>query len=165
MGKQEKAKGSRFERQFCRSLSLAWSEGRDDSVFWRRATFKQKGRTFQFCGDIVQINTADYPRCYCTFELKTRKDYRIEDFLTGTSSRIVSWWRQTISETPVNSIPVLVAHRSHGPTLVITPLKCELRNWMLVTFEEGCLYMYRLEDFLSLCLNYCKEERNGNNRC
>ena len=165
MGKREKNKGSRFERQFCRLLSLAWSEGRDDSVFWRRATFKQKGRMFQFCGDVVQINTSDYPRCYCTFELKSRKDFRIEDFLTGVTSGIVSWWHQTVSETPVNSTPVLVAHRSHGPTLVVTPSKCELKAWMLVALEEAHLYVYKLEDFLNQCLNCCKEGKNGNDRC
>jgi len=159
MGKREKDKGSRFERSFCRELSLAWSGGRDDSVFWRRATFKQKGKMFQFCGDIVQINTSDYPRCKCVFELKKRKDFRIEDFLTGVATGILSWWKQTLNETPSDGIPVLVAHRDYGPTLVVAPLSCEVRPRLTISTGDHTLFVYRAKDFLEVCLDKCTEKK------
>ena len=159
MGKREKNKGSRFERSFCRELSLAWSGGKDDSIFWRRATFKQKGKTFQFCGDIVQINTSDHPRCRCVFELKKRKDFRVEDFLTGTSTGLLSWWKQTLNETPPDGVPVLVAHRDYGPTLVITPLSCEVRPRLMISTTDYTLFVYRAKDFLEVCLAKCIEKK------
>lgn len=48
MVKNPKQKGSNFERAFCKELSLWWSLGKDDNVFWRsqssggRATTRSK---------------------------------------------------------------------------------------------------------------------------
>ena len=59
-----KNKGPQFERQFSKELSLWWTDGKDDSVFWRtqssgaRATIrtKQGKRTDGQYGDIAAMN-------------------------------------------------------------------------------------------------------------
>lgn len=116
---RSKEKGARFERKVCRLLSLWWSDGKSDRVFWRAPTFKQPDGTVHQCGDIVQIDLS-YPKCPYCFELKHHKDFRLEDFLTGKKSGIVSWWEQTIQECPPGMKPVLIVHRDRGPTLVLS---------------------------------------------
>lgn len=63
------AKGSDFERQFCRRLSLWWTAGEDDSIFWRtsqsggRATTRAKAgkRADRHCGDLCAIDPIGEP--------------------------------------------------------------------------------------------------------
>jgi hypothetical protein len=58
------SKGGVFEREFCRTLSLWWSGGADDSLFWRTASSggraKRRGRlgkrTASHHGDICATN-------------------------------------------------------------------------------------------------------------
>jgi hypothetical protein len=73
------AKGSAFERRFCKQLSLWWSKGQHDDLFWRtagsgaRATVRgRKGkRTKGHCGDICATDEAGKPLLdLVTLELK-----------------------------------------------------------------------------------------------
>lgn len=72
-------KGSGFEREFSKQLSLWWTHGERDDVFWRsqnsggRATIrKSAGRsTFMQAGDIAAIDPDGLPLLKAiTFELK-----------------------------------------------------------------------------------------------
>lgn len=62
-------KGSAFERQFCKTLSLWWTEGNRDDVFWRtsnsggRATTraKQGKSTANQYGDICAVDEIGIP--------------------------------------------------------------------------------------------------------
>lgn len=72
-------KGGQYEREFCRALSLWWSTGTRDDIFWRtagsggRATVrsKQNRRTFGQYGDIQAVDPVGAPlmRVICV-ELK-----------------------------------------------------------------------------------------------
>lgn len=73
------AKGSAHEREFCKKLSLWWSDGQDDFVFWRtdasggRATSRaRKGlKTNGRCGDLCAVDERGQPLIkLITFELK-----------------------------------------------------------------------------------------------
>lgn len=73
------AKGGQFERDFSTQLSLWWTKGQNDSVFWRtsnsggRATVRQqKGKfTYGQFGDITSIDPIGEPLVrYMIFELK-----------------------------------------------------------------------------------------------
>lgn len=73
------AKGADFERIICRELSLWWSEGKRDDIFWRtpqsggRATSrgKQGKSTFGHHGDILATDPIGLPLLdFMTFELK-----------------------------------------------------------------------------------------------
>ena len=74
-----KGKGSGFERDICRQLSLWWSDGKDDDIFWRtassggRATQRNKKgkKTFGQAGDVQATNPIGQPLIdVCAIELK-----------------------------------------------------------------------------------------------
>lgn len=73
------AKGAQFERDICRQLSLWWTGGSRDDVFWRtpqsggRATTRRKGgkETYGHYGDILAVDPIGIPLLkFMTFELK-----------------------------------------------------------------------------------------------
>lgn len=56
------AKGSQFERDICKQLSLWWTHGEDDNIFWRtpgsggRATARHKtGKNVKAAGDVSAV--------------------------------------------------------------------------------------------------------------
>jgi hypothetical protein len=63
------AKGGGYEREICKKLSLWWSGGKDDDLFWRssqsggRATsrFKKNKTTRGHCGDICATDSSGEP--------------------------------------------------------------------------------------------------------
>jgi len=72
-------KGAGFEREFCKELSLWWTEGRRNDIFWRtagsgaRATarFKKGQRTADSYGDVKAEHEIGKPLTnYCVFSLK-----------------------------------------------------------------------------------------------
>lgn len=75
-----KNKGSNWERKFAKQLSLWWSNGESDNIFWRSASSgafatirNKKGKTSDGSyGDISAINEIGYALInFATFELKT----------------------------------------------------------------------------------------------
>lgn len=65
-----KQKGGNFEREICKQLSLWWSKGKTDDIFWRtagsgaRATQRQRrgaGKTFGQDGDMQATNPIGQP--------------------------------------------------------------------------------------------------------
>lgn len=74
-----KNKGGAWERNFSKQLSLWWSNGESDSIFWRSASSgamatiraKQNKDTQGSYGDISAINESGYALInFATFELK-----------------------------------------------------------------------------------------------
>lgn len=72
-------KGSSFERHICKALSLWWTDGRRDDVFWRTAASggratnraKQGQKTAGAYGDITALDAIGTPLLrLCCFELK-----------------------------------------------------------------------------------------------
>lgn len=73
------AKGGEFERVMAKQLSLWWTGGERDDIFWRtagsgaRATVraKQGKKTSGQCGDLTAIDPCGFPLIdLCTIELK-----------------------------------------------------------------------------------------------
>lgn len=78
-------KGSNFEREICKKLSLWWTSGSRDDVFWRsqtsggRATnrWKKGKRTYGSYGDIASVDPIGEPLLrYWTIELKRGRFHR-----------------------------------------------------------------------------------------
>jgi hypothetical protein len=78
------AKGSVFEREVCKQLSLWWTSGERDDVFWRssqsggRATQRAKKgqRTYGSYGDIAAVDPIGEPLLrYFTIELKRGRSH------------------------------------------------------------------------------------------
>lgn len=73
------SKGSRFEREFCKKLSIWWSDGEADDLFWRTSqsggratTRRKKGKTTRgHAGDICATDEVGAPLLkFLCFELK-----------------------------------------------------------------------------------------------
>jgi len=73
------AKGSSFERKICKQLSVWWSKGTRDDIFWRTAGSgamattrgKKNKQTFGQYGDIQAVDPIGQPLIdYICFELK-----------------------------------------------------------------------------------------------
>lgn len=95
-------KGSAFEREICKRLSLWWTDGERDDVFWRssqsggRATLRaQKGmRTFGSYGDIAAVDPIGQPLLdVFTIELKRGSTYKVPGDLLdfGRNNRKHPW--------------------------------------------------------------------------
>lgn len=105
-----KNKGPQFERKFAKQLSLWWTGGKDDSVFWRtqssgaRATIraKQGKRTEGQYGDIAATNE-DGKKLLRLFTLSLKCGYNAEPFykmIDGASGSKV--WEQWIREAKLS---------------------------------------------------------------
>jgi len=104
------AKGSSFEREICKELSLWWSKGVRDDIFWRtagsgaRATVRRKGRdcdTANSTGDMCSLHSSGEPFIrHFLIEMKkgyTRGGDRIDvlkmiDALEGRKSCLLQQW-------------------------------------------------------------------------
>jgi len=149
-------KGPNFEREVCRQLSLWWSYGVYDDLFWRnrtRSTRFSKRMEFQDGGDITAmrpegqdfINTFSI-ECKTGYS-KTKKGSRVRnipwDLLDCVDSSrdkkientmILQFWEQALSATLDNKkIPILIAKRDfHSPLISFT---CD--DWAKITEYIG----------------------------
>jgi hypothetical protein len=111
-------KGAGFEREFCKELSLWWTEGKRDDIFWRtagsgaRATtrFKKGRRTADSYGDVKAEHEIGKPLTnHYVFSLKRgytgkkgKKDLAWANLLDiidtpdyiKTKPAIVQWWEE-----------------------------------------------------------------------
>ena len=102
------AKGSEFERWFCRQLSLWWTGGKSDSTFWRtsnsggRATVRgKKGkRTKNHYGDVMAVEPEGQPFIDAvTVELKRGYNrVTIQDLLDKPKGAAKQEWEKWIKQ-------------------------------------------------------------------
>lgn len=136
-------KGSDFERDQCRFLSLWWTEGKYNDVFWRkrvRSTRKSVDAKFQL-GDIkAERPEGDGLMKILSIELKTgysvgRKGKHVRnvpwdlldliDFRKGSEDiekkQLIKFWRQTTRDAEIdNKYPLLIFKRDfHVPVVCI----------------------------------------------
>ncbi len=80
-------KGSNFEREICKQLSLWWSDNKEDDIFWRTAgsgamakTRSKKGKsTFGQCGDVQATNPKGQP-LIDMFSIELKRGYSTSTF-------------------------------------------------------------------------------------
>ena len=80
-------KGSNFEREICKQLSLWWSGNKEDDIFWRTAgsgamakTRSKKGKsTFGQCGDVQATNPKGQP-LIDMFSIELKRGYTASTF-------------------------------------------------------------------------------------
>ena len=131
------AKGGQFEREFCRTLSLWYSKGELDDIFWRtsnsggRATVRRKNnaRTFGQQGDVQAVDPIGAPlmRHLC-FELKRGySNHSFADALDCTILNAPQDWEKfmvqsiTAAEASHASHWFLVQRRDQRQTFVFFP--------------------------------------------
>lgn len=119
-----KQKGSQFERDICKALSLWVSKGVSIDLYWRsamsggRATVK-RGQVRQ-AGDITAVAPEGHAltnRFYC--ECKAYKSLTLDCLVTGKGA-LIDFWKIAVKEAKSHSkLPMLIFKRNHWPVIVI----------------------------------------------
>lgn len=170
-------KGSDFERDVCRRLSLWWSGGKDDDLFWRtagsgaRATSrgkKGKGTTGHY-GDVAATSHEGAPLLdLLTFELKRgRSKFTIQDLLDkpprAARQEYEDWIDQAIaSHKAAGSLAwAVVFRRDKRVACVMAPYAlwrrlvdagasvAEAVPLLTLSCGGGAVVLLRLDDFLA----------------
>jgi hypothetical protein len=148
-----KQKGSAFEREVCKKLSLWVSHGKSVDLFWRsamsggRATVaRTRGRVVRQAGDITAVAPEGHALTDLTYiECKFYRDLDIESFLIHEKGKLAGFWRSTKINAKVNvKAPWLIAKQNRLPTLLITArnnhtIRSMARNYpsLLTTHLDG----------------------------
>jgi hypothetical protein len=126
-----KQKGSEFERQICKSLSLWVSKGKRDDLYWRSA---MSGGRATVQGKRGKVNTSQVGDISCidpegqelvnkyVIECKNYKDLHIESLIYGTpkNGSILEFWNVLcILAKGVNKLPMLIAKQNQKPAIVL----------------------------------------------
>ena len=177
-----KAKGSGFEREVSKKLSLWWSEGTDDSLFWRtqnsggRFTVRKKVglQTDGQIGDIASTSPLSKPFTD-TFvvELKSYKNINLWSIITGAKGTLVDWWDKLSNEAyEDHKIPLLIVKENFKPILLFSNVLLDDRikevydvgfspftSKLSLHFDHfnGVVEMFMFEDFLKIDPNKIKE--------
>ena len=121
-----KSKGSSFEREICRELSLWVSNGKQEDIFWRssisggRSTVAYaKGKRFAAqAGDISCVDPAGFAftnRFY--IECKFYKDLDYIGLITGKGHLIDFWEETKLQAKKYKKLPLLIAKQNRIPAM------------------------------------------------
>ncbi len=169
-----KNKGSTFERWVCKRLSLWWSNGDSDDIFYRtassggRATQRaHKGkRTVNHYGDVSASDPEGYPLLnYVTIELKRGYPrctlHDLLDTMEGVQCGYEKWFEQAEEDhdrAGVHSWWLITRRDRHEPILftpkvtLVSLTKDNIRTTFLpfveIHYTSGVVAGVRLEQFL-----------------
>lgn len=163
-----KNKGSSYEREISKKLSLWLSEGKRDDILWRtqnsggRFTIRRKKGidTQNQDGDITSTDpSAQFFSDIFTVELKRYKDINLWSIITGKGGGLMSFWEQTCRQAESsNKIPILIAKQNQKPDLWISNrlFYKVVRDYfkeipiLQVTNEKGGIVIYLFKNILKL---------------
>jgi hypothetical protein len=170
------SKGSQYERDVCRQLSLWWTEGKDDNSFWRtsqsggRATTraKQKLKTPNSYGDVGYLDIVGKPFIdKVLLELKRgyTKDISILDFLDKNRGEpiLLKWWDKAEKERKLakrkHTIIIFRRDRHKSCILINAGLFTKMidwfgdfsRNYIIIKRNKLKLIAIELDTFLAWC--------------
>lgn len=120
-----KQKGSAFEREVCKALSLWVSHGKDKDLFWRsamsggRAT--RAGGSVRQAGDICAVAPEGHSLTNSYyFELKFMKNLALANFFIEGGGILWKFWEKACKEgEKYNRHPVVIAKQNLYPTIVL----------------------------------------------
>jgi hypothetical protein len=139
-----KGKGSGFEREICKALSLWATKGMRDDVFWRsslsggRATVGRKtGKEMaHVAGDLCAVRPEGYAFAAKWFmELKSYKDLQVERFILEHRGTLWDFWQKARKEAVSHKkLPLMFLHQNQLKTFVLIDLlDCvEFENSMIL---------------------------------
>lgn len=170
-------KGAEYERHLCKELSLWWTEGDRNDIFWRtsqsggRATTRAKTgqRTFGQYGDIQAVDPLGLPLLQLV-TVETKRGYSKESFsnVLDKLDRGVSQWegflKQAQEEASEAGTPfwLLIHRRDHRRAMVFMPSDLfqllrgdapklhKVRPMGFLYLKDVHVVYLRLEDFCSL---------------
>lgn len=175
------SKGSAFERKVCRKLSLWWSDGIDDDIFWRTASSgamakmrsKKGRRTFGQCGDIQANDPIGQPLLdKVAIELKNGYGHwSVMDVLDKTPKNILQWFEKFILQVEEDRVNagvdyfLLITKRDQRVPLIFMPRPLYLKIFEVygkpafkytpmmvsIALHDKLIVGMRLMDFLKWC--------------
>lgn len=173
------SKGSSFEREVSKKLSLWVSNGTDDNLFWRsqssgaRFTTRRKDKS-KSSGDQDGDITSTAPESkfltdILSLECKNYSRVELWDLVTGakgSGSCYMFWLQAKTQANDAGKIPVLILKASRKPVMfVVNSLFSDLlkNNFGLqhmvsvTTIDHEELHFYKFEDILTLDINVFKD--------
>ena len=151
-----KQKGSGFEREICKMLSLWVSEGNSDNLFWRsamsggRATVRTKKNqeTTHGHGDISAVTLqGNILTDLFVIECKNYKTLGLDAHVYGQGP-LAGIWNKLKNETPKGKKPILIFKENRRPILIGLPFDCPGLVCLAIYWSN--IHTYHLEDVLSL---------------
>ena len=162
-------KGSGFEREVCKKLSLWLTGGRTDEGLWRtsqsggRATMRRRGgkRAETHAGDIAGTTPEGEALCrHLCFELKTGYGrWSAQDTLDATQKGrcvFAKFVEQAVEQCPPRKFPVLITRRLGGRAVLWLPGRLaravdalhRIRYVRICNDTDGCWHGVLLDDLL-----------------
>jgi len=142
------SKGTKFERDICKRLSLWWTDGKRTDVFWRtsgsgaRATTrsKQDKDTFGQYGDVCATDPIGLPLIHlCTIEIKVGYSRQtVFDLVDRLPSERKQPYKKFINqaiqgaEQSGSLFWMLITKRRYKETLIIIPLSLYIQLKMMM---------------------------------
>lgn len=158
-----KAKGSAFEREICKALSLWVTGGKHEDVFWRSAmsggrstVAHAKGKRLAAqAGDISCIHPAGEvfaSRFMC--ECKAYADLNYAGLLSGKGHLAEFWEVAKIEAERYNKLPFLIAKQNRQPTTIclsllgVMVLNTDLHIKAVLTVPPLDMFIFNADRFL-----------------
>lgn len=123
-----KQKGSQFERDICKALSLWVSGDKQEDLFWRSAmsggrstVHHRKGKFMgQHAGDITSTSPEGHKLTdYFFVECKFVADLGLAGFVLNTGSTMMRFWEIACKEAgKYNRAPMIIAKQNRSPIFV-----------------------------------------------
>lgn len=149
-----KRKGSAFEREICKRLSMWVSGGKKTDLFWRsamsggRATVARKsGKVVRQAGDICATTPEGHVLTDAWYlECKSYKQIDFAQFVLSDTGKLAQWWKRAKSEARhYGKEPVLIVKQNGWKPLVISRVGSEMGNLVsIVAYLElrSCTVSY-----------------------
>lgn len=125
-----KAKGSQFEREVCKALSLWVTHGQREDVFWRsamsggRATVAhKKGQSNRQAGDICAVAPEGHALLANFYiECKHVKSLDLDSFFVKNTGALAKFWEVAYRGASLSGArtPMIVAKQNGWPILVFS---------------------------------------------
>ena len=137
-------KGRQFERDICRQLSLWWTEGARDDIFWRTAASgarhtqrKKRGvSTHGQAGDVAATDPLGAPFLE-KYHVEIKKGYNrcsVQDLIDQPSGGLVQGWLDKADEESGGKSVLIIWRRDRRKTIALVHRKA-LHNPFVNTLE------------------------------
>jgi hypothetical protein len=160
-----KQKGSAFEREICKKLSLWVSSNERDDLYWRSAMsggrasvqFK-KGKTNKTqVGDITAIDSeGEILTNNWIIECKTYQNLHIDSLFFGTpkSNSLLEYWDVLCKQCDIyKKAPILIAKQNGKPIIILLDFEIvlHLHNFPTIQFKNminNPIYIYFFDEIV-----------------
>lgn len=180
-----KRKGSQYERDLCRKLSMWISSDKNPNLLWRsamsggRSTLAKKkgGMNKEQAGDISAIHPdGNKLTDHVYLEAKNYKDIGLANFFMGRPGTLTTFWVDTLAAAVYNEkTPMLIVKQNFYPEIVIfqeelfyllLPKKAfrrtttnHLGNNIIIGFLDEFLKCFKLNPNIKELMKYSEEKK------